>query len=114
MVDHRRAWSIIGAMSRAAATILGMSILFVAPVAVLAAGWFVLESYPGRPDVTLSPMTTYVLSVVSLAVGVVGVWMLPIRPLFRAVLVPPYLVGMWMACFAVLAVLDCGTISGCH
>jgi hypothetical protein len=101
-------------MSRAASTILGMSILFVGPVLVLAAGWFLLETYPGRPDVILSPIDTYALWVVSLAVGLVGIWMLPIRPLFRAVLAPPYLLGMGVACFAVMAVLGCATVTGCH
>jgi hypothetical protein len=112
--DPRAAIAIIAEMSRAVSMILGIGILFVGPIAVLTGGWFLLETYPGRPDVTLSPLTTYILSVVSLAVGVVGIWMLPIRPLFRYVLIPPYLAGMWMACFAVLAVLDCATVTGCH
>jgi hypothetical protein len=101
-------------MSRVKASILGAGLLFLGPIFGLAVGSFLFETYPGRPDVVLTATSKDILWVVSLALGVAGVWMLPIPRLSRFVIIPPYLVGMSFACSAMFAALACGTIAGCR
>lgn len=95
-------------MPRPAAAIIGIVTLAVGPFALAWGGVFLEHLSPWH-----SQLAELLFVIAGVVIGVIGVWLLPIKRLYRGLLTGPYVVAMALAILFSLVPLVCGFFGDC-